>query len=65
MLDFRSNLKDKGEIHAGFREEGGLEVSAKNFDETLRVTLTPKAFDENKQVLTEVLQQAVRDYEAS
>jgi hypothetical protein len=46
-------------------EESGLEVSAKNFDETLRVTLTPKAFDENKQVLTEVLQQAVRDYEAS
>jgi hypothetical protein len=46
-------------------EESGLEVTAKNFYETLRVTLTPKAFDENKQVLTDVLQQAVQDYEAS
>src|SRR5438876_9655186 len=46
-------------------EESGLEVSTKNFDESVRVTLTPKAFDENKQLLTEMLQQAVRDYEAS
>jgi hypothetical protein len=46
-------------------EESGLEVSTKNFDESVRLTVTPKAFDENKQLLTEMLQQAVREYEAS
>jgi hypothetical protein len=46
-------------------EESGLEVSTKNFDDSVRLTLTPKAFDESKQLLTEMLQQAVRDYEAS
>jgi hypothetical protein len=46
-------------------QESGLEVSAKNFDESVRLILTPKAFDENKQLLTEMLQQAVREYEAS
>jgi hypothetical protein len=42
-------------------EESGLEVSSKN--EGVRVILTPKAFDENKQLLTEMLHQCVRDYE--
>ena len=46
-------------------QESGLEVSTKNFDESVRLILTPKAFDENKQLLTELLQQAVREYEAS
>jgi hypothetical protein len=42
-------------------EESGLEVSTKNDD--VRVTLTPKDFEENKELLTEMLQQATRDYE--
>jgi len=44
-------------------EDSGLEVSTKN-DDRVRVMLTPKAFDENKQLLTEMLQRAVREYEA-
>ena len=45
-------------------EDSGLEVSTKN-DDRVRVILTTKAFAENKQLLTEMLQQAVRNYEAS
>lgn len=44
-------------------EDSGLEVSTKN-DDRVRVILTPKAFDENKQLLTDMLQRAVREYEA-
>ncbi len=42
-------------------EESGLEFVTR--DDRVRVTFTPKVFDENKQLLTEMLQQAVRDYE--
>jgi hypothetical protein len=44
-------------------EERGLESDVKNDD--LRVTLTPKDFEDNKELLTEVLQEAVREYEKS
>jgi hypothetical protein len=40
-------------------------VTIPRCDDSVRLTLTPKAFDESKQLLTEMLQQAVRDYEAS
>jgi hypothetical protein len=42
-------------------EESGLESDVKN--DNLRVTLTPKDVDENKELLTELLQEAVREYE--
>lgn len=45
-------------------EDGGLEVVNKN-DGNLRVIVTPKVFDENKSLLTEMFQQAVNDYEKS
>ncbi len=44
-------------------EDSGLEVTTKNDD--VRLTLTPKDFDDNKVLLTEALQQVVRDYESS
>jgi hypothetical protein len=42
---------------------GGLESAVRN--EGIRVEVTPKAFDENKQLLTEMLHQCVREYENS
>jgi hypothetical protein len=42
-------------------QDGGLESDVKNED--LRVFLTVKDFDENKGLLTELLQEAVRQYE--
>jgi hypothetical protein len=42
-------------------KESGLESDVKNED--LRVTLTTKDFDDNKELLTELLQEAVRQYE--
>jgi len=43
-----------------------LEASALESDvkyESLRITVTPKDFDDNKELLTELLQEAVRQYE--
>jgi hypothetical protein len=42
-------------------QDSGLDSDVKNED--LRVTLTPKDFDDNKDLLTELLQEAVRQYE--
>jgi len=42
-------------------QDSGLESDVK--DENLRVTLTPKDFEENKELLTELLHEAVRQYE--
>jgi hypothetical protein len=42
-------------------EEKGLDADVKNED--LRVTLTAKDFDDNKELMTELLQEAVRQYE--
>jgi len=42
--------------------ESGLEFDTKN--ESLRIKLTPKDFEENKSLLTELLHQCVKDYEA-
>ena len=42
-------------------EDEGLDADVKNDD--LRVRLTPKEFDENKELLTELLQKAAREYE--
>jgi hypothetical protein len=42
-------------------QDAGLDSDVKNED--LRVTLTPKDFDDNKELLTELLQEAVRQYE--
>ena len=42
-------------------QDSGLDSDVKNED--LRVTLTPKEFDDNKELLTELLQEAVRQYE--
>jgi hypothetical protein len=42
-------------------QDSGLESDVKNED--LRVTLTAKDFDDNKELLTELLQEAVRQYE--
>jgi hypothetical protein len=42
-------------------KDAGLESDVKNED--LRVTVTPKDFDDNKELLTELLQEAVREYE--
>jgi hypothetical protein len=42
-------------------QDAGLDSDIKNED--LRITLTPKDFEDNKQVLTELLQEAVRQYE--
>src|SRR6202521_1114479 len=42
-------------------KDSGLESDVKNED--LRVTLTAKDFDDNKELLTELLQEAVRQYE--
>jgi hypothetical protein len=42
-------------------EDKGLDADVKNED--LRVTLTTKDFEDNKQLLTELLQEAVRQYE--
>jgi hypothetical protein len=42
--------------------ESGLEFDTKN--ESLRIKLTPKDFEENKGLLTEILHQCVKDYEA-
>jgi len=42
-------------------EESGLESDIKNDD--LRVVLTPKDFEDNKVLLSEMLQEAVREYE--
>jgi hypothetical protein len=44
-------------------EDSGLEVSTKNDD--VRVTLTPKDFDDNRELLGEMLKQAVRDYQSA
>jgi hypothetical protein len=41
--------------------DSGLAADVKN--DFLRVTLTPKGFDDNKGLLTELLQEAVREYE--
>ena len=43
-------------------KDSGLEFDVK--DEILRIKLTPKDFDENKGLLTEIIQQCVKDYEA-
>lgn len=43
-------------------KDSGLEFDVK--DEILRIKLTPKDFDENKELLTEIIQQCVKDYEA-
>jgi hypothetical protein len=43
-------------------EEAGLEFDVK--DEGLRIKLTPKEFDENKGLLTEIVHQCVKDREA-
>jgi hypothetical protein len=42
-------------------EASGLESSVKNED--LRITMTAKDFDDNKELLTELLQESVRQYE--
>ncbi len=42
-------------------EASALESDVKN--EELRITMTPKDFDDNKELLTEILQEAVRQYE--
>jgi hypothetical protein len=42
-------------------QDSGLDSDVKNED--LRVTLTSKDFDDNKELLTELLQEAVRQYE--
>lgn len=42
-------------------EDSGLESDVKNDD--LRVVLTPKDFEDNKELMTELLQEAVREYE--
>src|SRR6266568_1606917 len=42
-------------------QDSGLESDVKNED--LRVFLTPKDFDERRELLTELLQEAVRQYE--
>jgi hypothetical protein len=42
-------------------QDAGLDSDLKNDD--LRVTLTPKDFEDNKELLTELLQEAVRQYE--
>jgi hypothetical protein len=42
-------------------QDAGLDSDLKNED--LRVTLTPKDFEDNKELFTELLQEAVRQYE--
>jgi hypothetical protein len=42
-------------------QDAGLDSDLKNED--LRVTLTPKDFEDNKELFTELLQEAVRHYE--
>lgn len=42
-------------------QDAGLDSDIKNED--LRVTLTPKNFEDNKELFTELLQEAVRQYE--
>ncbi len=42
-------------------QDAGLDSDLKNED--LRVTLTPKNFEDNKELFTELLQEAVRQYE--
>jgi len=42
-------------------EQGGLESDVKN--DALRVNLTPKDFEDNKELLMELLQEAVKEYE--
>ena len=44
-------------------ENSGLEFTVLD-GESLRVTVTPKAFEENKPLLTQMLQQAISDYES-
>ena len=45
-------------------EDSGLEVVNKN-DGNLRLILTPKAFDDNRSLLSDTFQQVVKDYENS
>jgi len=42
-------------------QDAGLESDVK--DEDLRVTVTPKDFEDNKELFTELLQEAVKEYE--
>jgi hypothetical protein len=44
-------------------QESGLEARTKN--DGVRVELTPKAFEENKQLITEMLQECAKGYEKS